>query len=191
MGAQLRRQAAKEFSRALRRAKKVAAHQPERAVDWCRYAASLAWAVNPGFFYCHEIEQLLAEIGRKHLGSVPSPVPLIDPPRRFLHVMSVAYTRGGHTRVVSRWIETCAQIAPSEYHSILISMQKYDLLPAWLSQSAQKTGGELIIIPSEMTWLQVAAEIRSKSLEFDVVVLHTHPNDPSPNLAFYDRPRPV
>jgi hypothetical protein len=70
-------------------------------------------------------------------------------------------------------------------------MQKYDPLPAWLSQSAQKTGGKLITFPPEMTWLQVAAEIRSKSLEFDVVVLHAHPNDPSPNLAFYDRPRPV
>jgi hypothetical protein len=39
--------------------------------------------------------------------------------------------------------------------------------------------------------LQTAAEIRAKSLEFDVIVLHTHPNDPLPNLAFYDQPRPV
>jgi hypothetical protein len=191
MEASLRRRVAEEFSRALRRAKKVAARQPELAVDWCRYAASLAWTVNPGFFYCHEIEQLLAEIGRTHLGSAPSQVPSMDPPRRFLHVMSAAHEKGGHTRVVSRWINICAQCAPSEHHSILISMQKDHPLPTWLGQSAQKTGGELIIFPPGMTWLQVAAEVRSKSLEFDVVVLHTHPNDPSPNIAFYDQPRPV
>ncbi len=191
MEASLRRRAAKEFSRALRRAKKVAARQPERAVDWCRYAASLAWAVNPGFFYCHEIEQLLAEIGRMHFGAAPSPIPSMGRSRRFLHVMSAAHERGGHTRVVSRWINICARCAPSEHHSILISIQKDNPLPTWLSQSAQKTGGELIILPPGMSWLEVAAEVRSRSLEFDVVVLHTHPNDPSPNIAFYDQPRPV
>jgi hypothetical protein len=192
IGAPLRSQAAREFCRALSRAKKLAPRQPERAVDWCRYAASLAWAVNPGFFYCHEIEHLLAEIGRRHLGAAArSKVPSMDPPRRFLHVMSAAHEKGGHTRVVSRWIDICAQTAPSEHHSILISMQKDHPLPAWLGQSAKKTGGELIIFPPGMTWLQVAAEVRSRSLEFDVVVLHIHPNDPSPNIAFYDQPRPV
>jgi hypothetical protein len=70
-------------------------------------------------------------------------------------------------------------------------MQNDNPLPAWLRQSAQKTGGELILSAPGMTWLRVAAEVRSRSLEFDVVVLHTHPNDPSPNIAFYDQPRPV
>ena len=161
-GASLRRRVAKEFSRALNRAKKIAVRQPELAVDWCRYAASLAWTVNPGFFYCHETEQLLAEIGCRQLRSASAPAPSMDPPRRFLHVMTTAHERGGHTRVVSRWIDTCAQCAPSEHHSILISMQKDDPLPAWLSQSAQKTGGELIVFPPGMTWLQVAAEVRLK-----------------------------
>ena len=70
-------------------------------------------------------------------------------------------------------------------------MQEELPLPAWLSRSAQKTGGELFVLPPGFTWLQMAAEIRLKSFEFDVVVLHTHPNDPLPNLAFYDRPKPV
>jgi len=62
------RQAAKEFSRALNRATKAAASdKPELAVEWCRYAATIVWVSNPGFFYCHELEQLLAEIGRRHL----------------------------------------------------------------------------------------------------------------------------
>ncbi len=186
-----RRQTAKEFSRALRRAKKAAARKPELAVDWCRYAATLAWTVNPGFFYCHEMELLLAEIGRMHLGSAPPPNPSKNPPLRFLHVMSAAYERGGHTRVISRWIDTCAQHAPSELHSVLISMQKDDPLPAWLGRSAEKTGGEIIIFPPGLSWLQMAAEIRLRSFEFDVVVLHIHPNDPLPNLAFYDQLRPV
>ena len=80
----LERQAAKEFSRALSRATKAAASgKPELAVGWCRYAASLAWGVNPGSFYCHELEQLLAEIGRKYLAPVSA-----APPQRSLRVVS-------------------------------------------------------------------------------------------------------
>ena len=70
-------------------------------------------------------------------------------------------------------------------------MQKDDPLPAWLSQSAQKTGGEIVRIPSGLSWLQAAAAIRSRAMEFDAVILHIHPNDPLPNLAFYDQPKPV
>jgi len=188
----LQRRSSKEFSRALDRAKKaVASGRPELAVGWCRYAASVAWFVNPGFFYCHEMEQLLAEIGQKHLRPAPVPRPSAEAPRRFLHVMSTAFESGGHTRAVSRWIEICAQHAYLERHSILISMQGDDPLPVWLRDSAQRTGGEFIEIPSGTSWLQMAAKIRSKALEFDAVVLHTHPNDPLPNLAFHDQAMPV
>jgi hypothetical protein len=191
-GASLQQQVAKEFSRALRRARKAAATgNPELAVEWCRYAASLAWGENPGFFYCHEMEQLLMEIGRKYFKPTSAAPPSVRRPQRFLHVMSTAYETGGHTRVVSCWIETCAQHAPSEHHSILISLQKGDPLPAWLGHSAQKTGGKIIVLPSGLTWLQTAAEVRSRSLEFDAIILHIHPNDPLPNLALYDQPRPI
>ena len=181
----LQRASAKEFSRALRRAKKTAARgNPELAVWWCRYAATVAWKINPGFFYCHEMEQLLEEIGRKNLGPVSAPPASPGPARRFLHVMTAAYERGGHTRVVARWIDICAEHAPAERHSVLISMQDDDVpVPEWLGQSANRTGGEVIKLPQGLPWLQAAAVIRSKSMESDVIVLHHHPNDPLPNLA--------
>lgn len=188
----LQRQVAREFSRALNRAEKEAARgKPELAVEWCSYAATMAWLVNPGFFYSHEVEQLLAEIGRKHLDSGPLPARPVGLPQRFLHLMSTAYESGGHTRAVSRWIEICAQHAPSEHHSILISMQRDDPVPAWLGTSAEKTGGHLMELPPGLSRLQAASEIRLRAAEFDAVILHIHPNDPLPNIAFHDRPRPV
>ena len=33
--------------------------------------------------------------------------------------------------------------------------------------------------------------MRAKSLEFDVIVLHIYPNDPLPNVAYFDQPRPT
>jgi hypothetical protein len=188
----LQPEAAREFRRALDRAKKAAAgSKPELAVEWCRYGATVAWLSNPGLFYCREMEQLLSEIGRRYLKPATQ-LPLAGgSPKRFLHVMTTAFQTGGHTRVVCRWIETCAQHSPSERHSVLISKQGDEPVPCWLTRSARRTEGELLQLPPMPSWLQTAAEIRTKSLEFDVIVLHTHPNDPLPNLAFCDQPRPV
>ncbi len=189
MAATLQHQAAREFARALKCAKKSAAKgKPELAVDWCRYGASIAWSSNPGFVYSHEMELLLAEIGRKYLSPVSAPAFSDGPLHRFLHVMTAAYERGGHTRAVSRWIETCAQHAPLEQHSILISKQGEAPLPPWLAHSAQRTGGDCIELSPLLTWLETAQAIRAKSCDYDVIVLHTHPNDPVPNLAFHDQP---
>ena len=103
MAATLQHQAAREFARALKCAKKSAAKgKPELAVDWCRYGASIAWSSNPGFVYSHEMELLLAEIRRKTLSPVSAPAFSDGPLHRFLHVMTAAYERGGHTRAVSR-----------------------------------------------------------------------------------------
>ncbi len=190
--ASLERQSAKEFSRALSRAKKAAASgKPELAVGWCRYAGSLAWGANPGFFYCHEMEQLLAEIGRTYLSPTAAAPPSAEPPRRFLHVMSQASETGGVTPAVSRWIEICAQHAPGELHSILISMQSDEPVPARLTSAVRRTGGEIIELSSGLSLMQLAAELRSRSMEFDAIVLFIDPNDPLPNLAYFDRPRPV
>jgi len=195
MEAPLQHQVAKEFSRALRRARKAATtSNPELAVEWCRYAATLAWEVNPGFFYCHEMEQLLAEIGRRYLrGSASAPSPCPGGPRHFLHLISpnTAYDVGGSSRAVSRWIEICAEHAPSEHHSILLTRLRDDPIPTWLVDSVCKSGGDLIAIPSGLSWLQAAAELRSRSIGFDAVILHIHPNDLLPNLAFFDWAHPV
>jgi hypothetical protein len=191
-GVTLQREASKEFYRALNRANKAEADgKPDLAIDWCRYGASVAWWSNPGFLYCHEMEQLLTEVGRDYGKPLTNSLSAKWPPNRFLHVMTTAYETGGHTRVVARWIETCAQYAPTEQHSILISKQGDERLPAWLARATHKGGGELSRLSSTLSCLEAARELRAKSLDFDVVVLHIHPNDPLPNLAFHDQPRPV
>lgn len=161
------------------------------AVGWCHYAASAAWFVNPGFVYSEKMEQLLAELGEKFLRPAAARGPSTEAPRRFLHLVSTAAQKGGDARALSCWIENCAIHAPLEHHSVLISMQGTEPLPVWLRNSVEGSGGEFIEFPEGMSWLQKAAEIRSRALEFDAVVLHTHPNDPLPNLAFHDRPMPV
>ena len=55
----------------------------------------------------------------------------------------------------------------------------------------RRTGGEIIELSSGLSLMQLAAELRSRSMEFDAIVLFIDPNDPLPNLAYFDRPRPV
>jgi hypothetical protein len=188
----LQREGAGEFYRALACARKeVTGNHPELAVDWCRYGATVAMLANPGFFYSHEMEQLLGEIARRYGAPVTGSSDTTGPPARFLHLTTTTSAMGGHTRAISRWIETCAELAPSEHHSILISRQRDEPVPAWITCSVQRSGGEVFQLPSTASWLQAATEVRAKASEFDVIVLHTEPNDPLLNLAFYDQPRPV
>jgi len=188
----LQRESSREFHYALRRAKEALADdQVEMAVHWCRHGARIAILSNPGFFYSAEMEQFLSDIGRSRLTSATS---LHDAPgglKRFLHVLSAAYEWGGHTRAVSRWIDTCTQYAPSEQHSVLISKQDEFAIPAWLFDSVRKSCGEIIELPPEISSLERAAEMRSRSMEFDAIILHIHPYDPLPNIAYYDQPRPI
>ena len=188
----MQKEGAREFNRALVRAgREVAGNNPELAVQWCRYGATVALLSNPGFFYSHEMEQLLADIGRRHGTPVSIPSAGTPTPTRFLHVTTTTSATGGHTRAISRWIETCAEHAPSEHHSILISRQRDEPVPPWVTSAARRSGGEVFQLPSSASWLQAAAELGARSLGFDVVILHTDPYDPLPNLAFYDQPRPV
>jgi hypothetical protein len=187
----LQHEGSREFCRALACARKEVANNPELAVNWCRYGATVAMLSNPGFFYSHEMERFLGEIGQRYGAPVTGLPDSMGPPKRFLHLTTTTSAMGGHTRAISRWIETCAELAPSEHHSILISRQRDEPVPDWITSSAQRGGGELIQLPSTVSWLQAAAEVRAKAAEFDVIVLHTEPNDPLPNLAFYDQPRPV
>lgn len=188
----LQREAANEFNYALARAQKaLAEEQIELSLEWCRQAARIAVLSNPGFFYSRELEALLSEIGRRTLGSAA----MLDVPptesRRFLHILTVAYASGGHTRAVSRWIDTCAQTSPSERHSVLVSIPDAAGIPAWLADSVLRSGGEIHELPRDMSWQERAAEMRARSADFDALILHIHPDDPLPNIAFHDRKRPV
>ncbi len=188
----LRREASKEFRYALRRAKEAAADdQVDLAIRWCIHGSTIAQLSNPGFFYSQEMEELLADIGRSNLASAPRPPEKSGNFKRFLHVLTRVYERGGHTRVVASWIDACVQFAPGEHHSVLISKQDELSVPTWLTDATRKSGGELIELSMELSWLERAAEMRSRSLEFDAIILHIHPNDPVPNIAFYDRSIPV
>jgi len=163
----------------------------ESAVDWIYFAATLAWGTNPGFFYDKELEDVLDKIGQK-VGNQNKPFVELSElsndsskQKKILHILSTAYLTGGHTRLVAHWIDNCRIHCQNQVHSILITSQGKSKVPDWLTSSAKNIGGECIVFPDNLTWLQKAYSLRSITKEWsDIIVMHIHPNDPVPNIAF-------
>ena len=101
-------------------------------------------------------------------------------PGSFLHVMTTAYTYGGHTRCVERWIENAE---PGERHSCLIVQQDADL-PAHLEKVCSAHGGELLLLDSGESMLERALAARRIASGYACIVLHTHMDDPIALIAF-------
>lgn len=156
-------------------------------VDWLYVAASLAWCMNPGYLRSIKIEQILSKISLCTLGVVK-----LDGSEKkagFIHVFHVATSvsnRGGHTRVISRWIDTCMMFAKDQVHHLVLTGQGTSDIPEWLANAISKTGGKCILVGEKSGWIGRSAHLRDLvTRHADVIVLHVHPNDPIVNLALF------
>ena len=106
-----------------------------------------------------------------------------------LHVLSRAYTSGGHARVCERWI---AAAPDGERHDVLLISQGATPFSPDLSRLLAERGGRLIRL-GEAEPLEKALALRGEALGYRQVVLHVHMQDVIPVLAFgrADFPRPV
>ena len=107
----------------------------------------------------------------------------------FLHVMTTAYTVGGHTRVVERWIASASR---KEKHSLVILNQGTESIPERLSEVVSNHQGTLDIFESDSMEVN-AARLRKIAMSYEYIILHVHMNDPLPIVAFGkdDFTRPV
>jgi glycosyltransferase involved in cell wall biosynthesis len=161
-------------------------NEHETTLKYASLLGSSAWFAHAGF-YAHPImETMLSEIASTLAPNDSTfqwhlPHHLSDG-RRWLHILSTAYTTGGHTRLAQRWMLNALE---RERHSFVLLNQEGIACPDWLVQAALSTGGAPITFPNDASMLEKAAWLRKMAYEWaDVVVLHTHPDDPVPNVAF-------
>ena len=108
-----------------------------------------------------------------------------------LHVMTLCYTSGGHTRVVERWIQSAPK---QESHSVvLINQCPAQETPPLLRQAIEEKKGQLITFTQNKSITQKANELRKIAQGYEYIVLHHHMHDPVPLMAFAspDFKRPV
>jgi len=165
----------------------------EDSAWWVYFGSSIAWCVNPGYFYNEEMENLLKKISLRFknfdmddIGSVKDPC-LNDSSsnKRILHVVSTVSGSGGHTRVVAKWIENCNLFFKSgQVHDVCLTQQGITDVPLWLSNVVKKSGGKIYVLPTKNGIIKKAELLSSIAKKSDIIVLSIHPNDPIANIAF-------
>jgi hypothetical protein len=150
-------------------------------------AARFTYGLHAGVFASEPLEAMLLDLGRRFVpGDGSAGAPRAGGRERVLHVITETYAVGGHTRLAGRWIE----LDRERTHSVHITAAPEDP-PAWLAEAAQNSGGTVRSCRRSDDVLARAAMLRSAAGGADLVVLHIHPFDPVPLLAFADpRGRP-
>jgi hypothetical protein len=145
--------------------------------------ATFAWINVTGFFTSWKLESLLHELATK-----VTPLPPPSKPRetnsrklKILHVVTMLFDSGGHTQLLFNWIKLDCE----NDHHIIVTAQ----LPENLPQKKIKEFGyenlTIISLPeSKHSGLENAAELRSIASRYDLIVLHTSPNDIVSVVAF-------
>ena len=99
----------------------------------------------------------------------------------FLHVMTEAYFSGGHTRVVERWIE---QSPLNEIHHIFFTSDNLAELPKRLENAVIEKNGTITFTSKGDSILDKAKKLRIAAAAAQYVILHIHPYDTVPIIAF-------
>jgi hypothetical protein len=148
------------------------------AASCAQIASRLAWMNHPGRFASATLERAL-----RHAAGALAPVPYSrargELPRRVLHVLTEGYNTGGHTRLAWRWM-----LADSE-RTHALAVTRHRPLPKPLLEAVAASGGIPVDVPSaDATLLERAERLRELAADYDLVLLHAHPDDPVPSIAF-------
>lgn len=108
----------------------------------------------------------------------------------YLHVLSVPYRTGGHTRVVERWIKNSPK---TQQHSVILTdVRRIECVPQLLIKNIEEKNGEIFMLNQDGSFIEKALELRQIASGYDKVILHTHMYDIIPVLAFasenFERP---
>lgn len=150
----------------------------EKKIQLAKIAASFAVQNNPGYFTSALLENTFLEYAKQHDINTYD---VTYQKNSFLHVMTQAYTTGGHTRVVERWIE---QSPNTQKHSIIIINQNGLPLPPRLSEVVAEKNGTLILLKSNTSDLDRALKLREIGLSYQYIILYIYMDDPTSIIAF-------
>jgi hypothetical protein len=160
-------------------AERSLAGQDDEAAALCQLAASYAWRNHPGFFASRSLEDTLDRVASRSVEQRPT-FGHRSVVRHVLHVMTRSYAIGGHTRVVQRW----AALDSSRAHSLAMTSAR-PFLSDYLQSAIWDSGGAVYCLGAVHRRIPDRARaLRDLAEDFDAVIVHVHPFDVLPSLAF-------
>lgn len=160
----------------------------EKALRWISLAAEIAWAAHPGRLSDERLEAMAVRIGQRldvprstHASTDRGPALGGGHDRHVLHVATTVFGTGGHTRLLENWVK----IDDGSTHSLLLLDQGREPIRSVLAERIVASGGEMIVVPDGTPRLERARHLRRAAQSgYDLVILHHHPNDVVPLVAF-------
>jgi glycosyltransferase involved in cell wall biosynthesis len=157
------------------------------AAAYAQVAGQFAWMNHTGLFASPELEAMLFELSARvpehRSARFRSKEGAAGDPCTVLHVITQAYGTGGSTQTVKCWVDRDR----GRRHRICITRQARSPLPEGLGARLASPSDLLRLDGSAGDLLARAAALRAIAAECDVVVLHVHPYDVVPVLAFAGR----
>lgn len=145
--------------------------------------ARVAFLYHPGRFADGALENIGLQAGRKIEDSVTSDGSSthrrLNGISRTLHVASEVHSVGGHSRVLAAWVGRDV----SSEHAIVLTRQPVKV-PQFLQDTVEKRRIALTLLARDEPITVRAKEVRLLAEGFDRVILHSHPDDMVPVVAF-------
>jgi hypothetical protein len=141
-----------------------------------------------GYYTSYQLEKVVQQIGSKAI----LPIKIRSTPksdkRRILHVASELYELGGHTPLLLKWI----QRDQDSSHQLFLTRQSAKNIPSIIFQAHNITADSILWSNNGESLVETAQQLLAVAGDFDFLVLHIHPNDVVPLLAFANqKPVPI
>ncbi|MEI8216422.1 MAG: hypothetical protein WCF96_04930 [Eubacteriales bacterium] len=176
------------FNKTIIKAKgKIAEREFESAAIYIQIAADYASRYHFGIFASPEIENLLKEISKVVFTKG------IEPRRnkhikKVLHIASELYATGGHTKIIQSWLSYDS----TRVNDLAITNQKKSKVPKSISEYFAKNKTKILYLKDrKKSILERSKELYALSMNYDAIVLHVHPYDVIPLIAFSNSDIPV
>lgn len=174
------------YERLLREVERKRKRNAPDLLSYIEAVAGWAWSSHPGRLSDGRLENILLEIGRGLTGGSaplgplgPLGMPKAASSSRTLHVATSVAMTGGHSRVLAKWVQRDL----SSSHAIVLTSQS-EAIPAYLEEIAAGRGAPVVKLNRGEGPVERARRLRALSGGFDRIILHHHPNDVVPVIAY-------
>jgi hypothetical protein len=161
--------------------RRLARRDDSRLLSFVESVAFAALRYHPGRFSDGALENVVLRAGTR-LESSRAGAPTRPPARkRTLHVASFVHAVGGHSRFLAKWIQRDL----GSDHGVALTWQRRSDAPSLLTRICGERDVPILdLSPAHTSITDRARQLRSLSREYDRVILHTHPHDTTPVLAY-------